>query len=112
MTQTNWLPGILVLAGSLLLAAVLLLLLRRKQPIASAATGLVTDGDRQAQLLLDQLNELLVDKHQLTDTEFVKRKEQLERQAAEALRAREKLNVPESPLAAPARAPSGFWVKH
>lgn len=92
--QTNWVPGIIALAIALVCGIGYLLLQRRKGGAASAAPGPQRDGvqddlDRRAQSLIEQLKELVADKHNLSPEQFEAEKSRLEREAASALRARD-----------------------
>lgn len=117
--QTNWLPGIIALAISLLCGIGYLLLQRRKGGAPSAPEpqrdGVQDDLDRRAQSLIEQLKELVADKHNLSPEQFEVEKSRLEREAAAALRARDEYRQQRKPSttgasdpAAPAPAPTGF----
>jgi tetratricopeptide (TPR) repeat protein len=94
MTEpTNWWPGIIALAISLLFGLTYLLLQRRKGGAAPSPEpqrdGVMDDLDRRAQSLIEQLKELVADKHNLAPEQFEAEKSRLEREAAAALRARD-----------------------
>ncbi|MFL5348017.1 MAG: tetratricopeptide repeat protein [Hyalangium sp.] len=91
--QTNWLPGIIALAIALVCGIGYMLLQRRKGGAASTPEpqrdGVLDDLDRRAQSLIEQLKELVADKHSLSPEQFQAEKSRLEREAAAALRARD-----------------------
>ncbi|HYI02578.1 hypothetical protein [Hyalangium sp.] len=91
--QTNWLPGIIALVVSLLCGIGFLLLQRRKGGTPSTPEsqkdGVLDDLDRRAQSLIEQLKELVADKHTLSPEQFQAEKSRLELAAAAALRARD-----------------------
>jgi hypothetical protein len=90
MTQTEWLPGVIVLAVGLVIGVVFLLRLRKGGSLASSDTGdRLADLERRAQLILDQLKELNADRHHLESAQFEGEKSRLEHEAASALRARD-----------------------
>jgi tetratricopeptide (TPR) repeat protein len=96
MTQqmpTNWLPGIIALVAALLCGIGYLLLQRRKGGTPPSAEpqrdGVRDDLERRAQSLIDQLKELVADKHALSPEQFAAEKSRLELAAAAALRARD-----------------------
>jgi len=132
-TPTQWLPGILVLGGGLLFALLYLLTTRQKRSEAAprpkgrepgnegvvSSEGVLDDLTRRYQGLIEQLRELNADKHHLTPEQFQTEKARLEREAADALRAREEhargavshaSTVP--PTGKPQGAPSGFFGRH
>ncbi|SEU20091.1 tetratricopeptide repeat protein [Stigmatella erecta] len=118
---TNWWPGIIALGLSLLCGITYLLIQRSKggkgapEPLRD---GKQDDLDRRAQSLIEQLKELVAEKHHLAPEQFAAEKGRLEREAAAALRARDeyrlsKANPSGTPGAAetapaPAAAPTGF----
>lgn len=114
MNQTHWLPGIVALVVSAVAAAIALTLFKRRQLVQTADDG-VADLDRRVQLLLDELNELSADRHQLAPEEFTQRHHQIEEQAASALRARDQARqaraAPRPPDSLPIPA-SGFWARN
>lgn len=91
--QTNWLPGIIALGIALICGIGFLLLQRRKGGAPSAPEpqrdGALDDLDRRAQSLIEQLKELVADKHSLSSEQFEAEKSRLEREAAAALRAKD-----------------------
>ncbi len=90
MTQTHWLPGIVVLAIGLAIGVAFLFRLRRQSVRPGRdADGRLADLDRAAQLILDQLKELVADRHHLEAAQFDAEKNRLEQEAASALRARD-----------------------
>ena len=122
--QTNWLPGIIALAISLICGAAYLLLQRNKGGAPASPEpqrdGVRDDLERRAQSLIEQLKELVADKHSLAPEQFAAEKSRLEREAAAALRARDEYiqrKVPASgtagtPATAPAAAPTGFGARN
>lgn len=124
MTETNWWPGIIVLAIGLLLGGGYLLFLRpRTARPRDERDDRRADLERRAQLLLDQLKELHADRHHLDPQQFAAEKDRLEHEAAAALRARDQhQRGPKAGAGAQAGARSagataaassgGFWIKH
>jgi len=124
--QTNWVPGIIALAISLLCGIGFLMLQRRKGAAPPTSEpqrdGVQDDLDRRAQSLIDQLKELVADKHNLTPEQFEAEKSRLEREAAAALRARDEYRQKKKPgkadgsmAPAPgqaAPAPTGFAARN
>ncbi len=124
--QTNWLPGLIVLAVTFLSALAFLFLNRRQvAPSPEARDGTLDDLEQRAQLLIAQLKELEADKHQLGPERYQSERSRLEREAAAALRAkdehlksaaregtgkRSKGKGKSQPEAAP--APTGFAARH
>jgi tetratricopeptide (TPR) repeat protein len=90
MTQTQWLPGVIVLAIGLAIGFAFLVRFRRGggRPNRDAGDRLA-DLERRAQLALDQLKELEADRHHLEPSQFETEKNRLELEAAGALRARD-----------------------
>lgn len=116
--QTNWLPGIIVLAVTFVAAAAFLFFNRRKvTPSPEARDGVLDDLEHRAQLLITQLKELEAEKHNLSPETYTAERSRLELEAAAALRAkdeyvqRKEQRASASP-AAPAPAPTGFSAKH
>jgi tetratricopeptide (TPR) repeat protein len=99
--QTNWLPGIITLAISLLCGIGFLMLQRRKGGAPATPEpqrdGVLDDLDRRAQSLIEQLKELVADKHNLSPERFEAEKSRLEREAAAALRARDEYRQKKKP---------------
>jgi tetratricopeptide (TPR) repeat protein len=127
MTQpTNWVPGIIALVISVLCGIGFLMLQRRKGGTPSTPEpqrdGVLDDLDRRAQSLIEQLKELVADKHNLSPERFEAEKSRLEREAAAALRARDEYRQKKkpgkqggSPAPAPgqaAPAPTGFAARN
>jgi tetratricopeptide (TPR) repeat protein len=123
--QTNWLPGLIALAISLLCGAAYLLLQRRKGGAPASPEplrdGVRDDLERRAQSLIEQLKELVADKHNLAPEQFEAEKARLEREAAAALRARDEyVQQRKSPapgaagVATPSQAPvpTGFAARN
>jgi tetratricopeptide (TPR) repeat protein len=126
--QTNWVPGIIALAIALLCGLGYLLLQRRKGGMPSTLEpqrdGALDDLERRAQSLIEQLKELVADKHNLSPERFEAEKSRLEREAAAALRARDEYRQKKKPgkeggstapapgQAAPAPAPTGFAARN
>jgi tetratricopeptide (TPR) repeat protein len=125
--QTNWWPGIFALGISLLCGLAYLLLQRRKGGAPSSTEpqrdGALDDLDKRAQSLIEQLKELVADKHNLSPEKFEAEKSRLEREAAAALRARDEHlqqrkpktgGAPGSVAPAPgmAPAPTGFGARN
>jgi tetratricopeptide (TPR) repeat protein len=126
--QTNWTPGIIALVVSLLCGIGYLLLQRRKGGAPSSPEpqkdGVLDDLDRRAQSLIEQLKELVADKHTLSPEQFQAEKSRLELEAAAALRARDEYRQKRKPgtpgtagttQPAPgqtAPAPTGFAAKN
>ncbi|ADO71474.1 tetratricopeptide repeat protein [Stigmatella aurantiaca] len=117
---TNWWPGVIALGLSLLCGLAYLLLQRNKgggapEPLRD---GKQDDLDRRAQSLIEQLKELVAEKHNLAPEQFAAEKTRLEREAAAALRARDEYRQSKIPTAgtsgtpatapAPAPAATGF----
>jgi tetratricopeptide (TPR) repeat protein len=123
--QTNWWPGIIALLISVICGAAYLLLQRSKGGAPASPEpqrdGVRDDLERRAQSLIEQLKELVADKHNLAPEQFEAEKSRLEREAAAALRARDeyiqqrKNPAPGSagaPTAAQAPAPTGFAARN
>jgi tetratricopeptide (TPR) repeat protein len=119
MNPTNWVPGLIVLAVGVAMA-LLFLLAGRKRPAGPARDPKLADLDQRVQILLDQLRELDVERHELGGA-YVAEKARLEAAAAAALKERD-LRAharPRASLAAPAvdraddagRAPP-FFARH
>jgi cytochrome c-type biogenesis protein CcmH/NrfG len=100
-SQTNWVPGLIALAISLLCGIGFLLLQRRKGGAPSTPEpqrdGVQDDLERRAQSLIDQLKELVADKHSLSPEQFTAEKSRLEHEAAAALRARDEYRQKRKP---------------
>jgi tetratricopeptide (TPR) repeat protein len=116
---TNWWPGLIALGLSLLCGLAYLLMQRGKGGAAAPEPlrdGKQDDLDRRAQSLIEQLKELVAEKHHLAPEQFAAEKGRLEREAAAALRARDEYRqskthpsgTPGVAETAPAPAPTGF----
>ncbi len=121
MTETNWWPGIIVLAIGLLLGGGYLLFLRpRTAGPRDERDDRRADLERRAQLFLDQLRELHADRHHLDPQQFAAEKDRLEQEAAAALRARDQLQrglkaggaQASAPSATAAASSESFWSKN
>lgn len=125
MTQTNWLPGIVVGAIGLVVGLVVLLATRRKAPASRTGTKLA-DLEQRVQLTLEQLRALESDRHQMGEETYAQEHQRLELEAAAALRARDEFlgavkaeeaaaasaaGVPSPAPGAPA-APKGLFAAH
>jgi tetratricopeptide (TPR) repeat protein len=117
LNETNWLPGIAVLALALAAAAGFVLTLRRRREAPAAQIEGIADLEDRARRLLDQLRELNLDRHQLTDEQFAQEKQRLETAAAAALRQKDELAA-KGTSKAPAKrepakpAPPGLLARH
>jgi len=118
VTESHWIPGLVVLSLGLI-AGALYLLFGRKSALASPADQ-GTDAQRRVDSLLAQLREHQAEKHQLDPAAWQQEHDRLERAAADAMRARDGVvNAPDRPpsgkkgatVPAPA-APSGFFGRH
>jgi tetratricopeptide (TPR) repeat protein len=114
LSDTNWLPGIVVLAVALAAAAAFVLTLWRRREAPATQAEPIADLEDRARRLLDQLRELNLDRHQLTDEQFAQEKLRLETAAATALRQKDELAARgRSKAAAKAKPePPGFFSKH
>jgi Flp pilus assembly protein TadD len=124
--QTNWIPGLIALAISLICGVAYLLIQRSKGGAPASPEpqrdGVRDDLERRAQSLIEQLKELVADKHNLAPEQFEAEKSRLEREAAAALRARDEYiqqrKVPASgaaagaPVHVQAPVPTGFGAKN
>jgi cytochrome c-type biogenesis protein CcmH/NrfG len=126
--QTNWTPGIIALVVSLLCGIGYLLLQRSKGGVAPTPEpqkdGVLDDLERRAQSLIEQLKELVADKHNLSPEQFQAEKSRLEKEAAAALRARDEYRqqrkpgtsgTPGTTVPAPGQttpAPTGFAARN
>ncbi|QSQ26993.1 tetratricopeptide repeat protein [Pyxidicoccus parkwayensis] len=88
---TNWLPGIVVLAVAFVAAAAWLIYQRSRGALASnePRDGVLDDLTQRAQSLIDQLRALEAEKHNLGAEQYAAEKSRLEREAANALRAKD-----------------------
>ncbi|MDQ3266058.1 MAG: hypothetical protein M3Y59_20790 [Myxococcota bacterium] len=97
MTPTNWTPGIVVLVVGLVAAGIYLLLTRKKAPATGAAVDQRgTDLELRAQLLIEELKELEQNRHQLDAGQLASEQNRLEREAADAFRARDQYRQTQS----------------
>lgn len=87
MNQTNWLPGVIVFVIGAI-AAIAFLLSNRKLKTDAPAPETLDDFDARYQSLLEQLKELVANKHLLAADAFNAEKSRLEQAAADVLRAR------------------------
>jgi len=124
--MTNWIPGLVVLAGGAVSAGAYLMLNRRPgaRPGPKAEDPAAADLEIRAGQLIEELRELELNRHQLTPERLAEERGRLEREAAAALRARdERLKVakaapptggrPGKPKKGePAPAPAGFFGRH
>jgi tetratricopeptide (TPR) repeat protein len=113
MTESHWIPGLVVLSLALLAAAAYLLLLRKQRVVPADP---LADATERAEALLAQLREHAAERHQLEPVAWQAEQDRLERAAADALRARDGLRTapPASPppSAPVARAGQGFFTRH
>jgi hypothetical protein len=119
VTESHWIPGLVVLSLGLV-AGALYLLFGRKPAAAAVPADRVTDAQRRVDSLLAQLREHQAEKHQMDPAAWQKEQDRLERAAAEAMRARDEMEkAPEKAASGkegakvpePA-APSGFFGRH
>ena len=125
MTESHWIPGIVVLSLGLI-AGALYLMFGRKQAGAGPADR-VSDAQRRVDSLLAQLREHEAEKHQVDSADWKTEHTRLERAAAGAMRARDEVaNVPlrtgagkgtQATKGGPATeptpaAPTGFFGRH
>jgi hypothetical protein len=118
VTETHWIPGIVVLSLGLI-AGALYLFFGRKGAAATPADR-VSDAQRRLDSLLSQLREHQAEKHQQDPAAWQEEHDRLERAAADAMRARDEVTrAPDGtagkgkraqPEAAP--APIGFFGRH
>lgn len=117
MTESHWIPGLVVLSLGLI-AGALYLLFGRKSAAASPGDQ-ATDAQRRVDSLLSQLREHQAEKHQTDPAAWEQEHDRLERAAAEAMRARDGVvgapgNAPAGKGATvpPPAAPTGFFGRH
>ena len=114
MTESHWIPGIVVLSLGLI-AGALYLFLGRKSAAAAGADRL-SDAQRRVDSLLSQLREHQAEKHQMNAAAWQEEQDRLEHAAADAMRARDEVEKapekagPKGKKAEP--APSGFFGRH
>jgi Flp pilus assembly protein TadD len=90
MQQTNWTPGLIVLAVGVVAAALYLFLNRRKgAPAPEPRDGALEDLEQRYRALIEQLKELAADRHNLGPERYQAERTRLEQEAAAALRARD-----------------------
>lgn len=108
MNPTNWTPGIVVLLIGLVAAGIYLLLTRKKAPASGAAVDQRgSDLELRAQQLIEELKELEQNRHQLDPTQLAAERNRLEREAADAFRARDQYRQAQSaPVAQKPAAPA------
>ncbi|HEY1904804.1 MAG TPA: hypothetical protein VGG91_02110, partial [Myxococcaceae bacterium] len=103
MTESHWIPGIVVLSLGLI-AGALYLLFGRKSAVAIPAEQ-ESDAQRRVDSLLSQLREHQGEQHQMDPTAWEAERTRLERAAADAMRARDALG--KQPEKAAARGKKG-----
>jgi tetratricopeptide (TPR) repeat protein len=116
VTESHWIPGIVVLSLGLIAGALYLFFGRRRAQAPSAER--LGDAQRRVDSLLAQLREHQAEKHQMDAAAWQAENERLEHAAADAMRARDEVTKgPEKaggkkgePAATP--APSGFFGRH
>jgi len=115
MSETHWIPGLVVLSVALVAAALYLLVLRKQR---AAPADPLADATERAEALLAQLREHEAERHQQEADAWQAERDRLERAAADALRARDGLrNAASAPaaaaLASASPAPRGsFFARH
>ncbi|HYV48020.1 MAG TPA: hypothetical protein VFA20_24335 [Myxococcaceae bacterium] len=114
---TNWLPGILALGAALAVAAgYVFLSLRKAAPAGKQeeARKRSADLDAQYQAAILQLRELKAEQPKLAPEVYEAQRAELEKRAADALRAREtQAPATPAPTATAAAAPAkGFFAQH
>jgi len=117
VTETHWIPGIVVLSLGLIAGALYLFFGRKA--LAAAPADRAGDAQRRLDSLLSQLREHQAEKHQQDPAAWQEEHDRLERAAADAMRARDEVTrspetVPagKGKTAQPAPAPSGFFGRH
>lgn len=116
MTESHWIPGIVVLSVGLIGAALYLLRARRHAP--GAAADARADAQRRVDSLLAQLREHQAEQHQMEPAAWKAEQDRLERAAAQAMRERDAAgSVPHrtgapGPSSPAAPAPGGFFARH
>jgi len=119
VTESHWIPGIVVLSLGLIAGALYLFFGRKSAPAPAAER--VSDAQRRLDSLLAQLREHRAEKHQMGPAAWQQEQDRLERAAADAMRARDEVaKAPEragakgkkaEPAAAPA-PPGRFFGRH
>lgn len=118
MSESHWIPGIVVLSLGLIAGALYLLFGRKA--VAAAPADRVSDAQRRVDSLLAQLREHQGEQHQMDPTAWQAERDRLEHAAADAMRDRDAVaKAPEKAAAgktgratAPSTAPAGFFVRH
>jgi tetratricopeptide (TPR) repeat protein len=115
VTESHWIPGIVVLSLGLIGGALYLLFGRK--PAAPAPGEPETDAQRRVDSLLSQLREHQGEKHQMDPAAWEAERDRLERAAADAMRSRDALGKQPEKAArgkkgAAEPAPSGFFGRH
>jgi len=118
VSESHWIPGIVVLSLGLI-AGALYLLLGRKAARAAPADR-VSDAQRRVDSLLAQLREHQGEQHQMEPAAWQAERDRLEHAAADAMRARDEVaKAPEKPVSgkkagtdAPSDAPAGYFARH
>jgi tetratricopeptide (TPR) repeat protein len=120
VSESHWIPGIVVLSLGLIAGALYLFFGRKSA--AATGTDRVSDAQRRVDSLLAQLREHQAEKHQMAPGAWQQELDRLERAAADAMRARDEVSkAPEGagggkgkkgePAPAPA-APTGLFGRH
>jgi len=118
VTESHWIPGIVVLSLGVIAGALYLLFGRKRPAVAPADRD--ADAQRRVESLLAQLREHQAEKHQMDPAAWQQEHDRLERAAADAMRSRDEgAKGPEkaaagrkgAPVPAP-EAPSGFFGRH
>ena len=115
MSESHWIPGIVVLSLGLIAGALYLLFGRK--PVAAARTDRAPDAQRRVDSLLSQLREHQADKHQTDAAAWEAERDRLERAAADAMRARDEVAKGEEKATGKGKkgtpaAPQGFFGRH
>src|SRR4051794_35980110 len=117
--ETNWIPGLVVLAVGLVGGGLyLFMLLRQGKSSAAAMPESSTDLDLRAQRLIEQLRELELQRHTVSTETYSAERQRLELEAAAAFRARDEgaqggkaARQAKATASGPA-APRGFFGRH
>jgi tetratricopeptide (TPR) repeat protein len=121
VTHTDWVPGLLVLGLGLLTAFGVLLLGRRRSQAKrrpesrdEVDRGEAEEADLRSARLLEQLRELEADRHQLSEVAYQAESARLQREAADALRARDEASsaVRKPRTARPLPESPGYFRRH
>ena len=89
MSETNWIPGLVVLLMGLMGGIVFVLLSRRTEEPGEAGDASLDDLEQRYNLILNQIRELDADRHQLAPAQYEADKTRLEQDAAQTLRAKD-----------------------